>query len=322
MKAIRIHQTGDPDVLKYEDAPMPEPGLGQVRVKVKAAGVNFIDTYHRRGWYPIPAPFTPGVEAAGVVDALGPDVSGIKVGDRVAYGLTIGSYAEYSLVSAGVVVPLPDGVSFEEGAAAMIQGMTAHYLACSTYPLQPTDTCLIHAAAGGTGAILVQIAKIRGARVIGTVSTAEKEAIARESGADEVIRYTEKDFEEEVKRLTDGKGVNVVYDSVGLTTFDKSLNCLRPRGYMVLFGQASGIVPPVDPQTLNQKGSLFLTRPVLGAYTLTREELLGRASDVFGWIADGRLKIRQDQTFPLAQAQAAHEYLEGRQTKGKVLLIP
>jgi NADPH2:quinone reductase len=322
MKAIRIHQTGDPDVLKYEDAPMPEPGPGQVRVKVKAAGVNFIDTYHRRGWYPIPAPFTPGVEAAGVVDALGPDVTGVKVGDRVAYGLTIGSYAEYSLVSAGVVVPLPDGVSFEEGAAAMIQGMTAHYLACSTYPLQPSDTCLIHAAAGGTGAILVQIAKVRGARVIGTVSTAEKEAIARESGADEVIRYTEKDFEEEVKRLTDGKGVNVVYDSVGLTTFDKSLNCLRPRGYMVLFGQASGIVPPVDPQTLNQKGSLFLTRPVLGAYTLTREELLGRASDVFGWIADGRLKIRQDQTFPLAQAQAAHEYLEGRQTKGKVLLIP
>jgi len=322
MKAIRIHETGDPDVLKYEEIAKPEPGPGQVRVKVKAAGVNFIDTYHRRGWYPIPAPFTPGVEAAGVVDAVGPDVTGVKVGDRVAYGLTIGSYAEYSLVSAGVVVPLPDGVSYEEGAAAMIQGMTAHYLACSTYPLQPDDTCLIHAAAGGTGAILVQIAKIRGARVIGTVSTAEKEAIARESGADEVIRYTEKDFEEEVKRLTDGKGVNVVYDSVGLTTFDKSLNCLRPRGYMVLFGQASGIVPPVDPQTLNQKGSLFLTRPVLGAYTLTREELLGRASDVFGWIADGRLKIRQDQTFPLSQAQAAHEYLEGRQTKGKVLLIP
>jgi len=322
MKAIRIHETGDPDVLKYEDTAIPEPGPSQVRVKVKAAGVNFIDTYHRRGWYPLATPFTPGVEAAGVVDALGPDVTGIAVGDRVAYGLTTGSYAEYALVSVDVVVPLPDGVSFEEGAAAMIQGMTAHYLACSTYPLQPDDTCLIHAAAGGTGAILVQIAKIRGARVIGTVSTAEKEAIARESGADEVIRYTEKDFEEEVKRLTDGKGVNVVYDSVGLTTFDKSLNCLRPRGYMVLFGQASGIVPPVDPQTLNQKGSLFLTRPVLGAYTLTREELLGRASDVFGWIADGRLKIRQDQTFPLSQAQAAHEYLEGRQTKGKVLLIP
>ncbi len=322
MKAIRIHQTGNPDVLKYEDAPMPEPGPGQVRVKVKAAGVNFIDTYHRRGWYPIPTPFTPGVEAAGVVDALGEGVTGVKVGDRVAYGLTIGSYAEYSLVSAGVVVPLPDGVSYEEGAAAMIQGMTAHYLACSTYPLQPSDTCLIHAAAGGTGALLVQIAKIRGARVLGTVSSAEKEAIARACGADEVIRYTEQDFEAEVKRLTDGKGVNVVYDSVGLTTFDKSLSCLRPRGYMVLFGQASGIVPPVDPQTLNQKGSLYLTRPVLGAYTLTREELLGRAADVFGWIADGRLKIRLDPTFPLAQAQAAHEYLEGRQTKGKVLLIP
>ncbi|RLT43226.1 MAG: quinone oxidoreductase [Chloroflexi bacterium] len=322
MKAIRIHNTGNPDVLKYEDVPMPAPGAGQVRVQVKAAGVNFIDTYHRRGWYPIPAPFTPGVEAAGLIDAIGPDVTGVKVGDRVAYGLTIGSYAEYSIVSAGVVVPLPDSVSFENGAAAMIQGMTAHYLACSTYPLQPSDTCLIHAAAGGTGALLVQIAKIRGARVIGTVSNAEKEAIARESGADEVIRYTEKDFETEVKRLTGGKGVNVVYDSVGLTTFDKSLSCLRPRGYMVLFGQASGIVPPVDPQTLNQKGSLYLTRPVLGAYTLTRDELLGRASDVFGWIADGRLKIRLDPTFPLAQAQAAHEYLEGRQTKGKVLLIP
>jgi len=322
MKAIRIHNTGNPDVLKYEDIPTPEPGAGQVRVKVAATGVNFIDTYHRRGWYPIPTPFTPGVEAAGVVDAIGPDVTTVKVGDRVAYGLTIGSYAEYSIVSAGVVVPLPDSVSFENGAAAMIQGMTAHYLACSTYPLQPSDTCLIHAAAGGTGALLVQIAKIRGARVIGTVSSAEKEAIARESGADEVIRYTEKDFEAEVKRLTDGKGVNVVYDSVGLTTFDKSLNCLRPRGYMVLFGQASGIVPPVDPQTLNAKGSLFLTRPVLGAYTLTREELLGRAADVFGWVAAGRLQIRPDKSFPLAQAQAAHEYLEGRQTKGKVLLIP
>lgn len=322
MKAIRIHETGEPNVLKYEDAPKPEPGPGQVRVQVKAAGVNFIDTYHRRGWYPIPAPFTPGVEAAGVVDAVGADVKEFSVGDRVAYGLTIGSYAEYSLVDAAVAVPLPEGVTFEEGAAAMIQGMTAHYLACSTYPLQPNDTCLIHAAAGGTGALLVQIAKIRGARVIGTVSTAEKEAIARECGADEVIRYTEKDFEEEVKRLTDGKGVNVVYDSVGKTTFDKSLNCLRSRGYMVLFGQASGIVPPVDPQILNQKGSIFLTRPVLGAYTLTREELLGRAGDVFRWIGEGKLKIRQDQTFPLAQAQAAHEYLEGRQTKGKVLLIP
>lgn len=322
MKAIRIHETGEPNVLKYEDAPTPKPGPGQVRVQVKAAGVNFIDTYHRRGWYPIPAPFTPGVEAAGVVDAVGDGVSGFSVGDRVAYGLTIGSYAEYSLVDAGVAVPLPADVTFEEGAAAMIQGMTAHYLACSTYPLQPTDTCLIHAAAGGTGALLVQIAKIRGARVIGTVSTAEKEAIARECGADEVIRYTEKDFEEEVKRLTDGAGVNVVYDSVGKTTFDKSLNCLRPRGYMVLFGQASGIVPSVDPQILNQKGSLFLTRPVLGAYTLTREELLGRAGDVFRWIGEGKLKIRQDQTFPLAEAQAAHEYLEGRQTKGKVLLIP
>ena len=322
MKAIRIHETGDPDVLKYEETATPEPGAGQVRVKIAAVGVNFINTYHRRGWYPIPTPFTPGVEAAGVIDAVGPDVSGVQVGDRVAYGLSIGSYAQYALVSAGVVVPLPAGVSFEEGAAAMIQGMTAHYLACSTYPLQAGDTCLIHAAAGGTGALLVQIAKLRGARVIGTVSSAEKEAIARASGADEVIRYTEQDFEAEVKRMTDGQGVNVVYESVGKTTFDKSINCLRPRGYMVLFGQASGIVPPVDPQILNQKGSLFLTRPTLGSYTLTRDELLGRAGDVFGWIADGRLKIRQDQTYPLAQAQAAHEYLEGRHTKGKVLLIP
>ncbi len=322
MKAIRVHETGAPDVLRYEDAPLPEPGPGEARVKLEAVGVNFIDTYHRRGWYPLTPPFTPGVEGAGVVDAVGPDVSLVQVGDRVAYGMQVGSYAEYAVVPARLLVKLPDNVSAQQGAAAMIQGLTAHYLACSTYPLKEGDTCLVHAAAGGTGALLVQIAKLRGARVLGTVSTEEKAQIAKEAGADAVIRYTEVDFLEAVKELTGGKGVQVVYDSVGKDTFDKSLDCLAPRGYMVLFGQASGVVGPFDPQILNQKGSLFLTRPSLGAYILTREELEWRAGDVFGWIGAGKLKLRLDRTFPLAQAADAHRYLEARQTKGKVLLIP
>lgn len=320
MKAIRVEQVGDPDVLQYMDVPTPEPGPGEARVKIDVAGVNFIDTYHRRGWYPLPLPFTPGVEGAGTVDAVGEGVTDVAVGDPVAYGMSTGSYAEYATVPAHLLVKRSDGVSAQQGAAAMIQGMTAHYLACSTYPLQEGDTCLIHAAAGGTGALLVQIAKLRGARVIGTVSTEEKEQIAREAGADEIIRYTEADFEEGVSYLTDGKGVEVVYDSVGIATFDKSLNCLKPRGYMVLFGQASGVVPSFDPQILNQKGSLFLTRPTLGAYILTREELESRANDIFGWIADGSLKIRIDRTFALSDAKGAHEYLEARKTKGKVLL--
>ncbi len=322
MKAIRIHEIGDPDVLRYEEVPLPEPGPGQARVKIEAVGVNFIDTYHRRGWYPVATPFTPGVEGAGVVDAVGPDVSEVVVGDRVAYGMNIGSYAEYAIVPSRLLVKLPEGVTSQQGAAVMIQGMTAHYLASSTYPLKSGDTCLVHAAAGGTGALLVQIAKLRGARVLGTVSTEEKARIAKEAGADEVIRYTEVDFEEAVKELTGGKGVQVVYDSVGKDTFDQSLNCLAPRGYMVLFGQASGVVGPFDPQILNQKGSLFLTRPSLGHYMLTREELEWRAGEVFEWIARGDLTLRLDQTFPLAKAPDAHRYLEARLTKGKVLLIP
>ncbi len=320
MRAIRVTEVGDPSVLTCVDAPMPEPGAGEARVRIEVAGVNFIDTYHRRGWYPLPLPFTPGVEGAGVVDAVGEGVTEVAVGDAVAYGMSTGSYAEYAVVPSSVLVKRGDGVDAQSGAAAMIQGMTAHYLACSTYPLKEGDSCLVHAAAGGTGALLVQIAKLRGARVIGTVSTEEKERIAREAGADEVIRYTEVDFVEAVRDLTGGEGLEVVYDSVGIATFDKSLDCLKPRGYMVLFGQASGVVPTLDPQILNQKGSLFLTRPTLGSYMLTRSELEGRAQDIFNWIAEGKLKIRIDRAFALEDAEGAHSYLEARQTKGKVLL--
>lgn len=320
MRAIRVTEVGDPNVLTCVDAPMPEPGAGEARVRIEVAGVNFIDTYHRRGWYPLPLPFTPGVEGAGVVDAVGEGVTEVAVGDAVAYGMSTGSYAEYAIVPSRVLVKRGQGVDAQNGAAAMIQGMTAHYLACSTYPLKEGDSCLVHAAAGGTGALLVQIAKLRGARVIGTVSTEEKERIARAAGADEVIRYTEVDFAEAVRDLTGGEGVEVVYDSVGIATFDKSLDCLKPRGYMVLFGQASGVVPTLDPQILNQKGSLFLTRPTLASHMLTRSELEGRANDIFNWIAEGQLEIRIDRTFPLDDAEGAHTYLEARQTKGKVLL--
>ncbi|MDE0140182.1 MAG: quinone oxidoreductase [Caldilineaceae bacterium] len=320
MKAIQVQEVGDPNVLQYVDAPTPEPGAGEARVKIEVAGVNFIDTYHRRGWYPLPLPFTPGVEGAGIVDAVGEGVTEVAVGDAVAYGMSTGSYAEYAIVPSRILVHRPAGVNAQHGAAAMIQGMTAHYLACSTYPLKPGDTCLVHAAAGGTGALLVQIAKLRGARVLGTVSTDEKARIAEAAGADATIRYTEVDFAEAVRDLTDGEGVEVVYDSVGIATFDKSLDCLKPRGYMVLFGQASGVVPTLDPQVLNQKGSLFLTRPTLASHMLTRSELEGRASDVFNWIAEGNLEFRIDRTFPLEDAEGAHTYLEARQTKGKVLL--
>ena len=320
MKAIQVQEVGDPNVLQYVDAPTPEPGAGEARVKIEVAGVNFIDTYHRRGWYPLPLPFTPGVEGAGIVDAVGEGVTEVAVGDAVAYGMSTGSYAEYAIVPSRILVHRPAGVNAQHGAAAMIQGMTAHYLACSTYPLKPGDTCLVHAAAGGTGALLVQIAKLRGARVLGTVSTDEKARIAEAAGADATIRYTEVDFAEAVRDLTDGEGVEVVYDSVGIATFDKSLDCLKPRGYMVLFGQASGVVPTLDPQVLNQKGSLFLTRPTLASHMLTRSELEGRASDVFDWIAEGNLEFRIDRTFPLEDAEGAHTYLEARQTKGKVLL--
>jgi len=267
-------------------------------------------------------PFTPGSEAAGVVDAVGDGVTDVQVGQRVAYAQSPGAYAEYTIVPAAKLVPIPEGVSNEVAAAVMLQGATAHYLSNSTYPLKPGDVALIHAAAGGAGRLLVQIAKRRGARVFGTASTDEKEQLARSAGADEVIRYTQMDFAAEAKRLTDGLGVNVVYDSVGKDTFDKSLDSLRPRGYLVLYGQSSGRVPPVDPQTLNAKGSLFLTRPTLGNYIVTREELLWRIGDLFSWIQDGTLDVRIDKTWPLSEASEAHRYLEGRHTKGKVLLIP
>ncbi len=322
MKAIRVHEYGGLEALKVEDRPVPDPGEGEARVKIEAAGVNFIDIYHRLGRYQGTLPLTLGQEAAGTVDAVGAGVTGLKPGDRVAYASVQGAYAEYAVAPAWRLIPIPAGVDTKEAAAAMIQGMTAHYLAISTYPLKAGETALIHAAGGGTGQLLVQIAKRRGARVIGTVSTEEKARLAREAGADEVILYTQTDFEAEVKRLTDNAGVDVVYDSVGKDTFDKSLNCLRRRGCMVLYGASSGAVPPLDPQVLNAKGSLFLTRPFLGHYTADRTELLGRVNDIFNWIATGELKIRIDKTFALAEAAEAHRYLEGRQSKGKILLLP
>ena len=321
MQAIRIHEFGGPEVLCADELPLPEPGPGEARVKLAASGVNFIDIYHRKGLYPGKLPFTLGQEGAGTVDAVGTDVADVKVGDQVAYASVQGAYAEYAIVPAARLVPVPMGVPLDQAAAVMLQGMTAHYLAFSTFEIKPGDTALVHAAAGGVGQLLVQIAKKRGARVIGTASAAKLE-LARAAGADEVIGYNEEDFEAAVKQLTDGQGVDVVYDSVGKTTFDQSLNCLRPRGYMVLYGQSSGPVPPMDPQVLNARGSLFLTRPTLGHYIATREELLSRANDLFGWIADGELKVAIDATFALTAAADAHRYLEGRNTKGKVLLLP
>jgi NADPH2:quinone reductase len=322
MQAIRIHQYGGPEVLKYEEAPMPEPGPNDVRLKVEAAGVNFIDVYYRTGQYAVQLPFTPGSEAAGVIDAVGSGVTEFKPGDRVAYAMQVGADAAYALVSASKLVHIPAGIETRLAAAVMLQGLTAHYLAYSTYPIRSGDAVLIHAAAGGLGLLLVQLAKQRGAQVIGTVSTDEKAQLAREAGADDVIQYTQVDFEQEVKRLTGSQGVNVVYDSVGLTTFDKGLNCLKRRGTMVLCGQSSGAVPPLNPQVLNAKGSLFLTRPSLGHYIADRAELLQRASDLFEWMAAGKLKVRVDRTFPLAETAAAQHYLESRQSKGKILLIP
>jgi NADPH2:quinone reductase len=320
MKAVRIHTHGGPEVLRYEDVPMVSPGSEDVVVKIQAIGVNYIDTYHRRGLYRVKLPFTLGVEAAGVVEAVGPEVRDVRVGDRVVYTGTPGAYAGYAVVPAPRVVKIPDGVDARTSAAVFLQGMTAHYLTHNTYPLKSGDTALVHAAAGGVGLLLDRVARMRGARVIGTVSTEEKARLAREAGADEVILYTRDDFEAEVKRLTGGRGVQVVYDGVGKTTFDKDLNCLVPRGYLVLFGQSSGPVPPVDPQILNDKGSLFLTRPTLGHYTATREELLWRAGDVLGWARSGQLPLRIDHVYPLADAAAAHQRLESRQSAGKILL--
>ncbi|MSS73610.1 MAG: quinone oxidoreductase [Candidatus Latescibacteria bacterium] len=322
MKAIRVHAYGEPEQLRYEEVPTPKPGIGEALVKVEAVGLNYIDVYHRTGLYPGVLPFTPGLEAAGVVEAVGEGVKEVKVGDRVAYSTVPGSYAEYVTASERNLVKLPEGIDAKAGAAAMLQGMTAHYLTHATFVLKRGDTALVHAAAGGVGLLLIQMAKRCGARVLGTVSTEAKADLARKAGADEVILYTQQDFEAEVKRLTDGQGVHVVYDSVGQMTFEKSLNSLRPRGYLVLFGQSSGPVPAFDPIVLSRKGSLFVTRPTLMNYTATREELLQRAGDVLGWIASGRLKLRIDRTFPLAEAAEAHRALEGRQTTGKVLLIP
>jgi NADPH2:quinone reductase len=322
MKAIRVQQFGAADALHYDDAPMPEPQAGEVRIKLAAAGLNFIDIYHRSGAYAMPTPFIPGQEGAGVVDAVGPGVTTPAVGDRVAYPLQIGSYAEYVVLAAERTVPVPDAIDLETAAATLLQGMTAHYLAASTFPIQPGDKILVHAAAGGVGQLLVQIAKLRGAWIACTVSTEEKAKIAKAAGADETILYTQQDFEQEVKRLTGGRGVDVVYDSVGKTTFDKSLNSLRPRGMMVLYGQASGAVDSFNPQILNQRGSLYLTRPSLGPYIATREELMQRADDLFGWIMAEKLTVQIDKKFPLAQAADAHRYMEARMTKGKVLLIP
>ena len=322
MHAICIHEHGGPEALRYEAVSISEPGAGEARVRIEAAGLNYIDVYHRTGLYPSTnMPFTPGMEGAGVVEAVGPGVTEVNVGDRVGYAMHQGSYTEAAIVPSAVLVPLPDSIDTQSAAAAMLQGMTAHYLTRSTYPLSTGDTALVHAAAGGVGLLLIQMAKTLGARVFGTVSTPEKAELATEAGADEVILYTQTDFEAEVKRLTDGQGVDVVYDSVAKTTFDKSLNCLRPRGYLALFGQSSGPVPPFDLSRLSQ-GSLFITRPGLGHHAADREELMGRAGDLFEWIAAGTLKLRIDRTFPLQDAADAHRALEGRQTTGKVLLIP
>jgi NADPH2:quinone reductase len=306
--------------MKVEDLPTPEPGPGQARIKTEASGVNFIDIYQRSGMYKVPLPFPMGLEGAGTVEAVGPDVSEVKVGDRVAWHGIPGSYATHTVAPANRLVPLPDGVSFEDGAASMLQGMTAHYLIHSTYPIKAGETCLIHAAAGGVGLLLIQMAKLRGARVIGTVGNDAKAKLARAAGADEVIIYTSQDFVAEVKRITDGKGVQVVYDGVGKDVYEKSLDCLAPRGYEVLFGAASGPVPPIDLQTLNTKGSLFTTRPTLGNYTATREELLERGKDILDWIQSGQLKLRVDRTYKLADAGQAHSDLNGRRTTGKLLI--
>ena len=320
MKCIQVKVPGGPENMQLVDAPTPTPGPQQALVKIAASGVNFIDVYFRMGLYKADLPVTLGSEAAGTVEAVGPGVTEVAPGDRVAYAMARGSYAEYAVVPAWQLVKIPGHVEFTVAAAAMLQGMTAHYLTHSTYPLKSGDTCLVHAAAGGTGGLIVQMAKMLGARVFGTVSTDAKAQIAREHGADETILYTQQDFEAEARRLTGGRGVDVVYDSVGRTTFDKSLGSLRPRGTMALFGQSSGPVPPFDPIILNAKGSLFLTRPGLPSHLLTRDELLWRAGDVLGWIDAGKLKLRIDSTYPLAEAAAAHRALEGRHTTGKLLL--
>ena len=322
MKAIQVQKTGGPEVLTLADLPVPKPKPNEAVVKIAAVGVNFIDVYFREGRYPSPLPFVDGQEAAGTVSEIGSEVKSLKPGDRVAYTAVLGSYAEYAAVPADRLVRIPEKITDQQAASAMLQGMTAHYLIYSSYPLKKGETALIHAAAGGMGLLLVQLAKNIGARVIGTAGSVEKAKLAREAGADEVILYNEQDFEAETKRLTDGKGVHVVYDGVGKTTFEKGLNVLVPRGYMVLFGGSSGAVPPLDPLRLTQKGSLFLTRPSLGHYIATRQELEWRATDILNMIVEGKLKIRIGHTYKLEDAQQAHRDLEGRKTTGKLLLIP
>ena len=322
MKAIRMHEQGPPEVLKYEDCPDPSPGAGRVLVDIEAVGINFLDINIRSGAYPPPdLPSIPGREAAGRVSAVGEDVTGVKVGDLVAYCGEVGAYAERASVPANVLIKMPEGLDAKTGAAVLLQGMTAHYLVHSTYPLKPGDSCLVHAGAGGTGLLLIQMAKRAGARVLTTVSTEEKAALAQEAGADQAIIYTHDDFEEAVKKATDGRGLQVVYDSVGKTTFEKSMRCLAPRGYLVLFGQASGPVPPMEPARL-ANGSLFLTRPGLADYTATREDLLQRAGDVLSWAKSGELKVCIGGTFQLSEASEAHRQMETRQSTGKLVLVP
>jgi NADPH:quinone reductase len=322
MKAIRVHQIGGPEVLRLEEVPDPRPGPGEAVVQLEAVGLNFMEVYQRTGLYRVSPPFTPGGEGAGRVVAVGDAVTEVRPGNRVASVNLQGAYAELARVPADRLLVLPDSIDTKVAAAVLLQGLTAHYLAISTFPLEKGSWCLIHAAAGGVGLLLCQIARSVGARVIGTVSTPEKAALAAEAGADEIVLYTKQDFVAETRRITGGRGVSVVYDSVGRTTFEGSLNSLRPRGMLVLFGQSSGPVAPVDPQVLNSKGSLFLTRPTLANYIATREELLSRGSDLFRWVQEGKLKVRVDRTYALADAAAAHRALEGRETTGKVLLVP
>ena len=322
MKAIRVNAYGGPEALSFEDLPDLVPAAGQALVRVEAAGVNYIDVYQRMGIYKNAVPFTLGQEGAGIVESVADGVTVVKPGDRVSWTSVMGSYAQRALVPADRLMVLPPKMTTKQGAAIMLQGMTAHYLATSTYPLKPGDTCVVHAGAGGVGLLLTQIAKLRGAYVITTVSTPEKAALSKAAGADEVVLYTSEDFEAAAKKATGGKGVQVVYDSVGLTTYMKSFSSLAPRGLMVLFGQSSGVVPPIDPGLLAKSGSLFLTRPTLVNYIAANEELRQRAKDLFEWVASGKLTLRIEHEYPLKDATAAHQALEGRKTTGKVLLIP
>jgi NADPH2:quinone reductase len=323
MKAIRVHVCGGPDALRYDDIEVPTPRAGEALVKIAAIGVNFIDVQHREGRYKPPSlPFTLGSEASGTVAAVGEGVTDVAVGDRVAYTMVLGTYAQFATVAAQRLVKLPAGIDFQTAAAVMLQGITAHYLTHSTYPLAQGSTALVHAAAGGVGQLIVQVARLRGATVYGTVGSAAKAEIAKRAGAAATIDYTRQDFAAEIKRLTNGRGVDVVYDSVGKDTFDKSLDCLRARGYLALFGFSSGPVAPFDPAILGYKGSLFLTRPGLNQHIATRDELVGRAQDLFGWLAAGKLSITVDRVLPLAEAAQAHRDLEARRTAGKILLVP